>query len=79
MTIQGDKVYFEIKPQEKETNKGMIDANGTEGKVLFAKNLSVSTQYRSVKLIKDYKTNTYTEKRTISYRLITNSRMEVHQ
>jgi GLPGLI family protein len=63
MTIQGDKVYFEIKPQEKEeTNKGIIDANGTEGKVLFAKNLSVSTQYRSVKLIKDYKTNTYTEK-----------------
>jgi hypothetical protein len=39
----------------------MIDANGTEGKVLFAKNLSVSTQYRSVKLIKDYKTNTYTK------------------
>jgi GLPGLI family protein len=63
MTIQGDKVYFEIKPQEKEeTNKGIIDANGTEGKVLFAKNLSVSRQYRSVKLIKDYKTNTYIEK-----------------
>lgn len=63
MTIQGDKVYFEIKPQEKEeTNKGIIDANGTEGKVLFAKNLSVSKQYRSVKLIKDYKTNTYIEK-----------------
>lgn len=63
MTIQGDKVYFEIKPQEKEeTNKGIIDANGTEGKVFFAKNLSVSRQYRSVKLIKDYKTNTYIEK-----------------
>jgi hypothetical protein len=28
----------------------------------ICKNLSVSTQYRSVKLIKDYKTNTYTEK-----------------
>jgi hypothetical protein len=36
--IQGDKVYFEVKPQEKEeTNKGMIDANGTEGKFYLQK------------------------------------------
>jgi hypothetical protein len=38
MTIQGDKVYFEVKPQEKRRNEQrMIDANGTEGKVLFTK------------------------------------------
>jgi hypothetical protein len=46
----------------------------------YLQKICLYQQYRSVKLIKDYKTNTYTEKRTISYRLkITNSRMEVHQ
>jgi hypothetical protein len=45
----------------------MIDANGTEGKFYLQKFVCINT-YRSVKLIKDYKTNTY-KKRTISYRL----------
>jgi hypothetical protein len=69
MTIQGDKVYFEIKPQEKKKRtKGWL-MQMEQKESFICKNLSVSTQYRSVKLIKDYKTNTYTEKRTISYRL----------
>jgi hypothetical protein len=54
----------------------MIDANGTEGKFYFAKNLSVSTQC-SVKLIKDYKTNTHTK--TNNKLQTENSTVEVHQ
>ncbi|UQD55232.1 GLPGLI family protein [Flavobacterium sp. K5-23] len=63
MSIQDNKVYFEIKLQVKEkTNKGMINTNGTAGDVLFAKDLSVSKSYSAVKLIKDYETNTYVKK-----------------
>jgi hypothetical protein len=43
MTIQGDKVYFELNLRKEETNKGMIDANGTEGKVYLQKFVCINT------------------------------------
>lgn len=70
MTIQSNKVYYEMLAQNIDVNKkGLIDRSGSENGILFAKDLSMSTSIRAVKLIKDYKTNTFIVK--IKNKLVT--------
>ena len=62
MTIQGSKVYYEIIGHEqKEVGKGITKVNDPKSKVLFVSNMSVTNTYNPLKIIKDYKTNSYKE------------------
>jgi GLPGLI family protein len=62
MTIQGSKVYYEIIAHEqKEVGKGITKVNDPKNNVLFVSNMSVTNTYNPLKIIKDYKTNSYKE------------------
>ena len=62
MTIQGSKVYYEIIGHEqKEVGKGITKVNDPKSNVLFVSNMSVTNTYNPLKIIKDYKTNSYKE------------------
>ncbi len=62
MTIQGNKVYYEITAHEqKEVSKGITKVDDPKSDVQFVSNMSVSTSYTPLKIIKDYKTNSYKE------------------
>ena len=62
MTIQGSKVYYEIiGPEQKEVGKGITKVNDPKSNVLFVSNMSVTNTYNPLKIIKDYKTNSYKE------------------
>jgi GLPGLI family protein len=62
MTIQGNEVYYEIIAQEKEeVSKGITKVDDPKSKVQFVSNMSISTSHSPLKIIKDYKTNSYKE------------------
>ena len=62
MIIQGSKVYYEIIGHEqKEVGKGITKVNDPKSNVLFVSNMSVTNTYNPLKIIKDYKTNSYKE------------------
>lgn len=62
MTIQGSKVYYEIIGHEqREVGKGITKVNDPKSNVLFVSNMSVTNTYNPLKIIKDYKTNSYKE------------------
>jgi len=63
MTVQSNKVYFEIKSQKIDKKQsGAINSTDRSSNVLFAKDLSLSGSYPAVKLIKDFKTKTIVTK-----------------
>nr|WP_309760143.1 GLPGLI family protein [Flavobacterium sp.] len=59
MIIQGSVVYYEIKPQQiNKKQEGTISSNDRTSGVLFSKDLSLEGSYPSLKVLKNFKTNT---------------------
>ncbi|MBG6060352.1 GLPGLI family protein [Flavobacterium sp. CG_9.1] len=59
MIVQGNTVYFEIKPQQiDKKQKGTINSNDRTSGVLFSKDLSLEGSYPGLKILKNFKTKT---------------------
>lgn len=59
MIIQDNIVYYEVKPQEiNKKQNGIINSSDKTSGVLFSKDLSLEGSYPSLKVLKNFKTNT---------------------
>lgn len=77
MTVQGNKVYFEIKPQDFDKKQnGTINSTDKSSTVSFSQDLSLSGAYPAVKLLKDFKKKTIVTK--IKDKLITEKLLAVN-